>query len=60
MESTNKIYMLLIIVALFVCNDFSGGYIKNTINIPKHKWYANISKMVVATVVFMIQNIIQC
>lgn len=52
------INILLIVMAIFICNDFSGGFIKNTINIPKHKWYVNFSKIVSAMVVFLMQNII--
>lgn len=50
--------VVLLIVSIFICNEFSGGYIKNTITIPKHRWYFNISKLVTALVVIVIENII--
>lgn len=50
--------VVLLIVSIFICNEFSGGYIKNTITIPKHRWYFNISKLVTALVIIVIENII--
>lgn len=52
------IFMAFIIISILVCNDFSSGYIKNTITLPKYRWYANISKLVAAAVVMLIQNLI--
>lgn len=50
--------IVLLILSIFICNEFSGGYIKNTITIPKHRWYFNISKLVTALVVIVMENII--
>lgn len=56
--SNIMVLMLLITVVIFICNDFSSGYIKNTITIPRYKWYTNISKLVTAAVILMVQNLI--
>lgn len=50
--------MALITLVLFLCSDYSAGYIKNTIVIPKYRWYTNISKIVSAVVILMVQNIL--
>lgn len=51
-------FIVLLIVSIFICNEYSGGYIKNTITIPKYRWYFNISKLVTASVVIVIENIL--
>ena len=51
-------FFVLLIMSIFVCNEFSNGFIKNTITIPKHRWYLNLSKLVVAFVVILIENVI--
>jgi ABC-type transport system involved in multi-copper enzyme maturation permease subunit len=51
-------FIVLLIMSIFVCNEYSSGYIKNTIMIPKHRWYANISKLVTAFIVIVIENIV--
>lgn len=53
------IFIVLLIVSIFICNEFSNGYVKNVITIPKYRWYANISKLVTAFVVILIENIIE-
>lgn len=51
-------FVVLLIISIFICNEFASGYIKNTIMIPKHRWIFNISKLVTAFVVILVENII--
>lgn len=50
--------IILLIIGIFICNEFSSGYIKNTITIPKHRWYFNISKLVTALIVIVVENVV--
>ena len=49
---------LTLIIIIVVCDDFATGFIKNTITIPKYRWYVNISKLVGAFLVFLFENIV--
>ncbi len=50
--------MALITLVLLLCSDYSAGYIKNTIVIPKYRWYTNISKIVSAFIIMTAENIL--
>lgn len=50
-------FMMLILFTIFVCSEYSSGYIKNTITIPHHRWYFNISKLVTGFVIIIMENI---
>lgn len=52
------ILMILLLFSIFICGEYTTGYIKNTITLPKHRWYFNVSKLVTALVVFLIENLI--
>lgn len=52
------IFILMILFTIFVCSEYSSGYIKNTITVPHHKWYFNISKLVTGFVIILIENIL--
>lgn len=52
------LFILVLIVTNIVCNDFATGFIKNTITIPRHRWYANISKLAVSAVAIVIENVL--
>lgn len=45
---------MCILMSIFVCKEYKSGFIKNTINIPRHRWYNNISKFIIAIITFMI------
>lgn len=51
-------FIILLIIGIFICNEFASGYIKNTITIPKHRWYFNISKLVTALIVIVVENVV--
>lgn len=50
--------IILLIIAILICGEFSTGYIKNTIMIPKKRWISVISWLVISAVVFFIENAI--
>ncbi len=52
------IFMVILFICIFVSGEYSTGYIKNTIVIPRYRWYFNISKLVTALVVAVIENVI--
>lgn len=51
-------FIILILFTIFVCGEYTSGYIKNTIAIPEHRWYFNVSKLVTGFVIIIIENII--
>lgn len=51
-------FIIFILFTIFVCGEYTSGYIKNTITIPRHKWYFCISKLVTGFVIVIIENII--
>ncbi len=52
------VFIVTLVAIVLICNDFSTGFIKNTITIPKHRWYANVSKIANTFIIFLIENLI--
>ncbi len=51
-------FILMILMTIFICAEYETGYIKNTVNITRHRWYNIVSKITIGTVCMLIFNVI--